>query len=63
MGPLPVVQIPSFGIDPNLLLTGLAVLGVIMLFSRGSRTVRRYARKQRARSERRKQLREELRNL
>jgi hypothetical protein len=63
VGPLPTVQIPSFGLDPNIVLIGLGVLGVMVLFSRGSRKVRRYARKQRARSERRKQLREELRNL
>jgi hypothetical protein len=63
VGPLPTVEVPSFSLDSNVVVIGLGILGLIVLFNRGSQKVQKYARKQRARSERRRKLREELRNL
>jgi len=63
LGPLPVLNVPSFGVDSNLLALGVGALGLIWAFSSIGGRVRGYTRERSRRSRRRKALQEELRSL
>ena len=67
IGPLPTMTVPSFGVDTNVLVIGVGVLGVIWLFGGLGRKARTtygtYQRERKRKSKRRKELQEELRTL
>jgi hypothetical protein len=63
LGPLPVLQVPTFGVDSNLLVAGAGVLAVVWVLRNLGGRVSDYTRTRARKSRRRKALKEELRNL
>ena len=63
LGPLPVLNVPSFGLDSNLVVAGLGALALIWAFNNIGGRVRGYTRERSRRSRRKRALREELRSL
>jgi hypothetical protein len=63
LGPLPVLNIPSFGVDSNLLVAGLGAIALIWAFNNIGGRVRGYTRERSRKSRRKRALQEELRSL
>jgi hypothetical protein len=63
LGPLPAFSVPTFSVDPNLLLLGGGLL-MVAFFLRGARSrVQSYTRKRSSRRKARRALKEQLRSL
>jgi hypothetical protein len=63
LGPLPVLNVPSFGLDSNLVVAGLGAVALIWAFSNIGGKVRRYTRERSRRTQRKRALQAELRSL